>query len=860
MKLAILLVLATALSPAALAQTRGPFKPGQTLYTNSFSAPPGFVGLNDVFASKVDTTNGVLTNPVINGTSITGPVAQIGTVTGTALDAGRFNSAGIAGALGFTPPQIGTAAGTARDAAAAIAAEAAAQSTANAALPKAGGTMTGQLFATVVRLGSGNIVWNGAGSSLNSLIFSSNTESGSAFGSNQNFSQMQLTDTVNSGSTTMNDLFVFDSIIAPASGGRVAIAGATQFNGAGPIVGPTIGTLGQASMNAPSGGRVVRGWPYEVTGSEASAGGALGLWGLPSFNTTANGFQGEQASELDDSIAPGLAEPPELEFGLSVENITTATGPQAVYDDTAIQLGAIGHNYLCGFCAGSSTFPWPMDPSGTIFGAELKAYGGTSGSSALYGIDLRPVTGTTGGDAVALPAFGVDWSGNTDATSITTNGTVQAETAALTGVTINTVTRGSFTNTGGIYPTIPTFTVQAPPSGATATATVSAMAGNSILGFGSTGAGYSVNDQLTLVGGTGTAAVLNVLTVDGSGHILTYSASSPGSWTAAPANPVSVTGGTGAGATFEMIYTSSSGLYSLSGIGQFASTGAGYAVGNVITPTGDTGAEPTFTVASVTSTGGIMMPITATSGGSVAALASGTYHAVTGGAGSGASVQVGYGVSAFTTTPGSGYPAFPPPLIVGSETNWYGASLVAQMTPAATTLALQPSGGATTMGGTLVTTGTITASGNSAVSAGAFVPTSTVAHSVSIYLPVTSTMGFSTSSVPAGTIDPNQHWRLGNSTAPTIAANACGSTTQGTIVEGNDMGFEVLVGAASVTSCAVTFAAAFASTPRSVTFSPANSTAAQQSTTGAFVSAINPTTVVIGGLALAGAEYYVHVQ
>jgi hypothetical protein len=132
MKLAILLVLATALSPAALAQTRGPFKPGQTLYTNSFSAPPGFVGLNDVFGTKVDTTNGVLTNPTINGSVLTGPVAQ-----------------------------IGTAAGTARDAAAAIAAETAAQTTANAALPKAGGTMAGSLAVGANALTGSDAVFTG---------------------------------------------------------------------------------------------------------------------------------------------------------------------------------------------------------------------------------------------------------------------------------------------------------------------------------------------------------------------------------------------------------------------------------------------------------------------------------------------------------------------------------------------------------------------------------------------------------------------------------------------------------------------------------------------------------------------------
>jgi hypothetical protein len=62
-----------------------------------------------------------------------------------ATQAGSSPVNAVENALGYTPPQIGTTAGTARDAAAAIAAESAAQTTANNALPLAGGTMTGVL-------------------------------------------------------------------------------------------------------------------------------------------------------------------------------------------------------------------------------------------------------------------------------------------------------------------------------------------------------------------------------------------------------------------------------------------------------------------------------------------------------------------------------------------------------------------------------------------------------------------------------------------------------------------------------------------------------------------------------------------
>ena len=65
------------------------------------------------------------------------------------------------------------------------------------------------------------------------------------------------------------------------------------------------------------------------------------------------------------------------------------------------------------------------------------------------------------------------------------------------------------------------------------------------------GTGYTVNDKLTLVGGTfSTAAILNVDTVDG-GVITSVSIDNPGTaYTINPTVPISVTGGTGSSATF----------------------------------------------------------------------------------------------------------------------------------------------------------------------------------------------------------------------------------------------------------------------------------------------------------------------
>lgn len=79
-------------------------------------------------------------------------------------------------------------------------------------------------------------------------------------------------------------------------------------------------------------------------------------------------------------------------------------------------------------------------------------------------------------------------------------------------------------------------------SGSISTATVSAG-----------GTGYTVGDVLTIVGGTkATAATLTVATLSGSA-VATVTVSNVGNYWTFPTEPVSVTGGTGSGATFNFV-------------------------------------------------------------------------------------------------------------------------------------------------------------------------------------------------------------------------------------------------------------------------------------------------------------------
>ena len=78
------------------------------------------------------------------------------------------------------------------------------------------------------------------------------------------------------------------------------------------------------------------------------------------------------------------------------------------------------------------------------------------------------------------------------------------------------------------------------------------IAASAVAAIVNAGASYTAGQILTTTGGTGTQATIRVLTVDGSGAILTAEMATFGAWTVAPTNPVSVT--TGA-ATFTLTFT-----------------------------------------------------------------------------------------------------------------------------------------------------------------------------------------------------------------------------------------------------------------------------------------------------------------
>jgi hypothetical protein len=120
------------------------------------------------------------------------------------------------------------------------------------------------------------------------------------------------------------------------------------------------------------------------------------------------------------------------------------------------------------------------------------------------------------------------------------------------GGTVTAITRSA---AGSAYTTPPTVAISAPTTAggvqATATVTIGLV---SVTSIANGGTGYTVGNVLTVVGGTFTVACQVTVTTVSGGVITGVSVATGGSYTVAPTNPVSVTGGSGSGATFNLSF------------------------------------------------------------------------------------------------------------------------------------------------------------------------------------------------------------------------------------------------------------------------------------------------------------------
>ncbi|MEW6156110.1 MAG: LEPR-XLL domain-containing protein, partial [Verrucomicrobiota bacterium] len=179
-------------------------------------------------------------------------------------------------------------------------------------------------------------------------------------------------------------------------------------------------------------------------------------------------------------------------------------------------------------------------------------------AGAYTELPANPVTPTRTGGAGAGGTFDLGWGVKSVSVIATGNGYVHLPVLEFSGAqgtgTIAQPTMkvgaASVFDPGSGYKPNDTITI-AGGTGTAALLTVSHVQAVGIAAITAGGAGYQANQILTVSNVTATvAAQIKVLTVNGSGAILTAAIERAGSHTAVPAGNVTVTGGTGSNATF----------------------------------------------------------------------------------------------------------------------------------------------------------------------------------------------------------------------------------------------------------------------------------------------------------------------
>jgi hypothetical protein len=207
--------------------------------------------------------------------------------------------------------------------------------------------------------------------------------------------------------------------------------------------------------------------------------------------------------------------------------------------------------------------PWCADP----YHQEMRVASWGGGGSFLNGVvdEVRIWNTTRTGDQIRANMYKELTGGETGLVGYYPMNETSGLTVPDRSTTVKSLT---VTNSGTGYTTIPTVTLSG-GGGAGATASVAAMYVNSITSIANGGSGYTVNDVLTTSGGTfSAAATLTVTAVDGAGAVTGVVISDTGVYTALPVNAVSVTGGSGTGATFNLDWS----VHSL----QLTAAGSGY--------------------------------------------------------------------------------------------------------------------------------------------------------------------------------------------------------------------------------------------------------------------------------------------
>jgi hypothetical protein len=222
----------------------------------------------------------------------------------------------------------------------------------------------------------------------------------------------------------------------------------------------------------------------------------------------------------------------------AIQATITTYGTMALQNDTSVDIngGAIDGTAIGASSASTGTFT-------TLIGGSGSAnYGQLTGGATTKAVEFKTL-GSDTNVAYAIRSKGtgaIDLAAGSSGVNISNGGTVTAITRTVAG-------------TG--YTSPPSVAIAAPTTAGGVQATASAFLQLAVTPtITSGGTGYSVNDVLTFSGGVigvgSTASAVTVTSVSG-GVITGISINQFGTgYSTVPSNPISVTGGTGTGATF----------------------------------------------------------------------------------------------------------------------------------------------------------------------------------------------------------------------------------------------------------------------------------------------------------------------
>lgn len=379
---------------------------------------------NTAWKSKVDTTNGILTNPTLNGPIINTPTLNNSILNNPTLNSPAVNNAVLAG---NTTGDIS-----------------------NASVTPSGGSSTplstwmGYLFGT----SNPNSVVQGGGVSIPKVSVLSGSQGGDAAHSAL-FSQAGWSGSTTLGKLPLSQFSASMNVSAPHSnavtllsnqsvGGSSAAAQYTAFQGQ---ITQTAGT-GAKAAGAPGAVFV----PFQAfatvghseggtgTGPGQAYGTLVGYDANMELSSGATNFYALQGLQLGVPVDTGAS----VSHRAGIQIYSSGIGQGALTDAGIDIAGTVSGDpgFQCGLCFGmTDTTVWPVAASGTMIGT----YNLSSGTqAATYGLDFSAITFSSG--FLKSTGFLVDGSGNETAASL-------GITGAAANSTMLSATGGSHTGT-----------------------------------------------------------------------------------------------------------------------------------------------------------------------------------------------------------------------------------------------------------------------------------------------------------------------------------------------------------------------------------------------------------------------------